>query len=165
MSNRDLRRAVRAKIERAILRIAIRHGTVTADDVRREVIIPADIDPRIVGTAFLALMLDAWIVEIGDLHTGRPVAHSRKIRVWRLCGDPEKIAVRLAGPSTGLPTKKTQPGLFDELEDPLPSTNAMGTAATVPIAANLLVDPPPTTKQTEEPTPVIVHGTGREGHP
>lgn len=140
MSKSELRTTVRAAIERSILQIAVRNGTVTADDVRQKVTIPPELDPRIVGAAFLALKLAGWIVEIGDLHTGRPVAHSRMIRVWRLGGDPSKIAARFAEPTPDMPTKTVQHGLFDQLDD-AGQTNAGETAATVSPALNTSINP------------------------
>lgn len=140
MSKSELRRVVRAQVERAILQIANSRGTVTADDVRREVVIPAELDPRIVGAAFLALKLSGWIIEIGDLHTGRPIAHSRMIRVWRLGGDPSKIAARLAEPTPDLPMKAVQPGLFDQLDNATEKKTGE-TMAVVPPALNQDIHP------------------------
>lgn len=114
---REERQVVRDALERSILQIATASGTVTADDVRRRVVIPDGLDPRIVGTAFLALMLDGWIVEIGDLHTIRSVAHARKIRVWRLSCDPKRVTARLAEPALQLETKPAQRGLFDGMDE------------------------------------------------
>lgn len=145
MSHHELRRAVRAAIERMILQLSRQQGTVTADDVRRVVAIPDGIDPRIVGNAFLALKQGGWIVEIGDQHTGRPVAHSRMIRVWRLAANPARLDAWLALPvpawdctgdvtrprvdmsSRGLPLRLVQRGLFDDD----PETTAGGTGCPI----------------------------------
>lgn len=95
-----LLRARRASIirdlTRAAIRIALDQGTVTADDVRAVVPIPAGIRPAVVGAA-MRDAADAGAIE----HTGtyrrstRPVAHARPLPIWRLA-DPAAAVAWLA---------------------------------------------------------------------
>ena len=59
-------------------------GTATADDVRAAVTLPADMDPRCLGTVPGRLGYDRIIRPAGRIRTRRPEAHARWIDRWAL---------------------------------------------------------------------------------
>lgn len=63
-------------------RLALRHGTVTAEALRRVHPVPPDWDPRILGAVFRT---SEW-VRVGFVSTPRAMAHGRPIAVWTLLG-------------------------------------------------------------------------------
>jgi hypothetical protein len=141
MTSKEQRRIVAAQLQRTALTIVLRQGVVSADDVRKLVPIPEGIDPRIVGPAFLALKNEGWLEEIGGHRTGRPVAHRRTVRDWRLQGDRqavERLAAKLS-PATEPASKER--GLFDSLEAPTSEANAGDSAATDSPAADSTTNP------------------------
>lgn len=69
---------------RALVEAVLRHGTATADDVRRAVELPPGIDPKVFGTVPGALAKAGIIERDGFDVTSRPTAHARPISVWRL---------------------------------------------------------------------------------
>ncbi len=139
MTTNELKQAVRAALERAILTSARDRGIVCADDVRAQVAIPDAINPKIVGPAFLALKNEGLIVEIGSRHTHRPIAHSRMLRLWVLSEDVDRIAARLAQPAPSWPDVRRARTLFDDLDDN--EKHAGETAATIPPAEYSTVNP------------------------
>jgi len=94
----DLLRQHRAALVRectvAALRIALREGEVTADDVRAVVPIPPGINPKLVGAAFNDLA-DGILRRSGDRPSKRKLAHARRVTVWEL-GDRATAAAQLA---------------------------------------------------------------------
>ncbi len=94
----DLLRQHRAALVRectvAALRIALREGEVTADDVRAVVPIPPGINPKLVGAAFNDLA-DGILRRSGDRPSNRKLAHARRVTLWEL-GDHSAAIGRLA---------------------------------------------------------------------
>jgi hypothetical protein len=138
VNTNELKQAVRAALERAILTIARDRGVVCADNVRAVIPIPVSIDPRIVGRAFLALKNDGLIVEVGSRHTHRPIAHSRMLRLWVLSEHVDRIEARLAQPAPSMWPERRTRSLFDDLD--ASETNAGATTAIVPPADSSTVN-------------------------
>jgi hypothetical protein len=141
MTTKDQRRSVSAEVQRTALNILLRHGVVSADDVRQVLAIPDGIDPRIVGPAFLALKNDGLIEEIGDHRTGRAVAHRRTIRDWRLKGDRRATEVMLAKLSPVCVAVRKERTLLDALDEPLRETNAGESVAADSPAVDTHINP------------------------
>jgi hypothetical protein len=59
-------------------------GTATADDVRAAVDLPADMDPRCLGTVPGRLGYDRIIRAAGFVRSGRPQRHASYIQRWAL---------------------------------------------------------------------------------
>lgn len=69
-----------------------RQGTVTADDVRQVLAIPASLDPRIMGAVFMG---EAW-ESIGHENSRRTLCHRRPIQRFRLAASSrDQIVARL----------------------------------------------------------------------
>ena len=130
MTVKEQRRIVSAQLQRTALAIVLRHGIVSADDVRQVVTIPDGIDPRIVGPAFLGLKNEGWLEEIGGHRTGRAVAHRRTVRDWRLKGDRQATEELLAKLPPVNSAARQERGLFDSLDEPTRETDAGDSAAT-----------------------------------
>lgn len=107
----DLIRRTRAELVCTLGRAAVlhllRHGTVSADDVRQLVPIPDGISPKVTGVIFADLVADGVLRRVGDRKSTRRVAHARRISVWA-CADPVAATAWLAEhpplPPTDLPT-------------------------------------------------------------
>ncbi len=113
MSSREQRRAIVVAVQRIALGFLLRRGVVSADDIRKEIILPAGIDPRIVGPAFLAMKNRGWIEEIGDHRTARPIAHRRAVRDWKLKVAPQVAASLIADPQKFDTVQSKHRTLFD----------------------------------------------------
>lgn len=83
---------------RAIVGLALDRGTLTADDVRAAVTIPAGIRPVVVGAAMQAVADAGLITCIDYRRSRRPVAHARPVRVWRLADRAAALAWLAARP-------------------------------------------------------------------
>jgi len=59
-------------------------GTATADDVRAAVELPAELDPRCLGSVPGRLAYDGIIGPAGFVRSARPEGHARWIQVWQL---------------------------------------------------------------------------------
>jgi hypothetical protein len=95
---RGHRAAVVRLLQRAAVRIALDAGTVTADDVRALLSIPADMSPKLVGCAFRDLA-DAHLVRrIGYRPSVRAVAHARPLSVWQLADAAAAVAWLASNP-------------------------------------------------------------------
>jgi hypothetical protein len=89
-------------------------GTATADDVRAAVDLPADMDPRCLGTVPGRLGYDRIIRAAGFVRSGRPQRHASYIQRWALAdrgssrltrpGRPGRRRARLS-----LPSQRTDP--------------------------------------------------------
>ena len=82
-------------IQRAAVRLALDAGTLTADDLRARVPIPAGIRPAVVGSAVRMLAVAGILAHTGYQRSVRPVAHARPLTVWRLA-DAARAAAWLA---------------------------------------------------------------------
>lgn len=138
MTSTEQRRIVFAAVQRAALAIVLRQGVVCADDVRAVVTIPDGIDPRIVGPAFGGLKRDGFLERIGTHPTGRPIAHGRDIRDWRLKGNrPAAEQLVAAQPMPISVPRPQQRGMFDALEK-----DAGESAGTDSPAVDSTINPP-----------------------
>ena len=88
-------------------------GTATADDVRRAVSLPDDVDPVCLGAVPLALVKAGIIEADGFEKSKRPETHARPIQRWRLV-DRAKALTWLREHPDKQPPKL--PALFDDLE-------------------------------------------------
>ncbi len=70
--------------QRALLAALLATGTATADQVRDNVTLPADIDPVCLGAVPAALVRAEIIYRDGYAPTCRPTAHARPVSVWGL---------------------------------------------------------------------------------
>ena len=86
-------------LTRAAVRIVLDAGTVTADDVRAVVPIPAGIRPVVVGCVFRDLADAGILRRAGFRNSTRPVAHARPLSVWRLADAAGAVAWLAAHPS------------------------------------------------------------------
>ncbi len=116
--------------QRALLAALLATGTATADDVRRSVNLPPDIDAVCFGAVPVALARAGVIYRDGFAPTCRATAHARPLSVWRLA-DRAKALRWLAD----------HPDLADDLDKsegaatPFdPQENATPTAGTIGIA-------------------------------
>ena len=108
-------------------------GTATADDVRAAVELPADMDPRCLGTVPGRLAYDKIIRPDGRTKTTRAAAHARWLERWALI-DPAG-AVRWLADHPDLPDPAADQGdrhqgvLFDiSQETATPTGDAAGAA-------------------------------------
>lgn len=69
---------------RAPLTALLRNGTATADDVRRAVELPADVDPACLGAVPGTLARAGIIARVGYAPTDRAEAHARPVTLWTL---------------------------------------------------------------------------------
>lgn len=86
--------------QQAALRVAIPVGTVTADDVRHLVPIPAVVSPKCVGAAFRELANAGIFWRVGFGNSKRAVAHARPRSVWELRDAAVAAAWHAAHPET-----------------------------------------------------------------
>jgi hypothetical protein len=86
-------------IQRAAVRLAHTAETFTADDLRARVVIPAGINPVVVGAALRALAVAGVIRKDGTRNSTRKLAHARPNAVWTLA-DSTKAAAWLAANPT-----------------------------------------------------------------
>jgi hypothetical protein len=87
------RRAVHVRRgQRALLGQLLRCGSATADDVRGLVQLPADIDPRCLGTVPVALARADIIRAAGYVRSTRPAAHARPVLRWQLADRAAALA-------------------------------------------------------------------------
>lgn len=73
---------------RALLKALLLTGRATADDVRAAVELPDGLDPKLFGAVPGALARAGIIEADGCVITGRPEAHARPVKVWRLADYP-----------------------------------------------------------------------------
>lgn len=71
-------------LQRAAVRLALRHWEVTADDLRAVVPIPDGVRPAVVGAAVRGLASAGVLVRVGYRNSKRPAAHARPVAVWRV---------------------------------------------------------------------------------
>lgn len=86
------RAAVLRDAQRALLKGLLVADTMTADDVRDCIHLPADIKPVCLGAAPSPLAKAGLIRRIGYEQYCRPEAHARPISVWTLADRPGAIA-------------------------------------------------------------------------
>jgi hypothetical protein len=106
-------------------------GTATADNVRAAVDLPADMDPRCLGTVPGRLGYDRIIRPDGRLKTTRAAAHARWLERWALAD--RAAAVRWLADHPDLPDPGDdddghQRVLFDTQETATPTGTAAGAA-------------------------------------
>lgn len=95
---RTHRAALVRALSRAAVRIALERGTVTADDVRHAVPIPAGIRPVVVGAAVRDVATAGVLRRVGYRPSARPEAHARPLTVWQLSDEPTGRAWLAAHP-------------------------------------------------------------------
>src|SRR5687768_7578774 len=78
------RRVVHRLLQRAAVQIAIHDESVSADQVRSAVPIPAGISPNVTGAAFRHLAVAGVLRATGYAQSCRPAAHAGMRRVWAL---------------------------------------------------------------------------------
>jgi hypothetical protein len=107
-------------------------GTATADDVRAAVELPADMDPRCLGTVPGRLAYDRIIRPDGRLKTTRAAAHARWLERWALAD--RAAALRWLADHPELPDLDADQGdghqrvLFDTQETATPTGTTAGAA-------------------------------------
>lgn len=78
--------------QRAMVRHALLNGTVTADDVRRAVPLPAGVHPTVFGAVPGPLAKAGILAGCPEYRpTTRAVGHCRPIRVWRVLNIPAAL--------------------------------------------------------------------------
>lgn len=100
---------------RALLAALLENGEATADDVRRRVEIPADVNPVCLGSVPGLLALAGIIRRVGFATTARPLAHARPVSAWALRDADAARAWLEAHPDRADPCGPVAagPGLFD----------------------------------------------------
>jgi hypothetical protein len=73
---------------RAILYVLRQQKTCCADDVRKIITIPENVDPRVVGVAFREAARDGLIERVGTVATTRPKGGCHLMYVWRRAKPP-----------------------------------------------------------------------------
>jgi hypothetical protein len=107
-------------------------GTATADDVRAAVDLPADMDPRCLGTVPGRLGYDRIIRAAGFVRSGRPQRHASYIQRWALAD--RAAALRWLADHSDMPDPGADQGdghqrvLFDTQETATPTGTAAGAA-------------------------------------
>lgn len=108
-------------------------GTATADDVRAALELPADIDPRCLGSVPGRLAYDHIIGSTGFRKSARPERHASYIQVWRLLDRQGALAWLHHNPDCPDPTDEgegvaVQGLLFDSQETATPTAGTAGAA-------------------------------------
>ena len=76
---------------RAMISHVLRHGTVSADDVRAAVELPDDVDPRCLGSVPRALANAGIIRRCGFVVSQRPERNGSYIASWMLADKPKAV--------------------------------------------------------------------------
>ncbi|MDA0284784.1 MAG: hypothetical protein O3B86_15670 [Planctomycetota bacterium] len=119
--------AERAAMEHAILTAVLRNGRAGTDDAHTLFELPDDAEPRCWGAVLNGLVASGLLVRVGDMHTGRDIAHGRRIGLYeavdaeRLNRHVERLAAAVA---QRRPAQMTLP--LEEETDP---TTEAGSAA------------------------------------
>lgn len=92
------------RLQRAAVRLALETGTVTADDLREAVPIPAGINPKVNGAAVHGLAVLGILTGGEYVKSRRAVAHRRPIQVWRLANAATAARWLAANPEYPDPT-------------------------------------------------------------
>lgn len=78
------RRGIIREARRRLLLHLLEHGEATADDARREMVIPPWIDPKALGAVPGKLARKGIIRRVGYRRTERAEGHARPVTVWAL---------------------------------------------------------------------------------
>lgn len=106
--------AEQAQAAHALLSAVLEHGAAGTDEAHRRFELPDSVDQRAWGAVTMRLTIDGILQRVGDRHTRRAVAHSRRIGVY-VAPDPERArehCERLAADAARpRPAQRTLPGM------------------------------------------------------
>lgn len=90
MISRKYRKATeaqRAAMAHALLTAVLKHGTAGTDHAHALFELPLDVEPRTWGAVCGGLVASGLLVRVGDRHTGRAIAHGRRIGLYAAVDD------------------------------------------------------------------------------
>jgi hypothetical protein len=103
-------------------------GRASADDVSAAVELPADIDPRCLGSVPGRLAYDKIIRAAGFVRSTRPECHARWVQVWALADRAAAVRWLADNPDLPDPAHADQGEAVQAVLFPIQSTNDTGAA-------------------------------------